>query len=260
MPVQFILTLRGHPWDLWGLSKIFDGTNTDHTLVDTLEPKGRPTVDFSDRAARDRFQKLGYDIFAPLTNDSLLHDEAEGPPDIRKMRDVAHDIIERINGIGRLIEPDYWPVSYYGISYRNAGGAGFASPEGTTQNKQHTSLGRHHSHAPFADRVYELSRMEPAVRFILDAIAMKSTWVSLYLVYETIKDNVGDQKALESKNWVSAQDMSDFRYAANCSRTLSEGMRHASSIQDLPKQTIRLHQAHTIIDRLAKGWLSSLKL
>jgi hypothetical protein len=103
-----------------------------------------------------------------------------------------------------------------------------------------------------------LSRTEPAVRFVLDAFALRSTWVSLYLIYETIKDNVGNQKALEATGWVSAQELSDFRYAANHNRTLSEGMRHASSIPSLPKQPIPLHQAHTIIDRLAKGWLNSL--
>jgi hypothetical protein len=258
MPVQFILTLRGHPWDLWGLSKIFDGTNTDHMLLKAEEPKGRPIVDFSDRAQLDRFQKLGYDIFAPLTCDSLLHNEAAGPPDIQKMKVIAHDIISRINGIGRLIEPDYWPVSYYTLSYTSPGGGGFASPDGTTPNKQHTSLGWHHTHASFADRVFELSRTEPAVRFILDAIAIRSTWVSLYLIYETIKDNVGDQKALASKNWVSPQELSDFRYAANYSRSLIEGMRHATSIQALPKPPIPLHQAHNIIDRLSKRWLESL--
>jgi hypothetical protein len=257
MPVQFVLTLRGHPWDLWGLSKIFDGNNTDCTVVNALEPKGRPTVDFSDRAAIDRFQKLGYDKFATLTSKSLLQDEAQGPPDLLKMKVFAYDIIERVNGIGRLIDPDYWPVSYYGLTYNSRGGQGAASPDGTTSNKQNTFLGWHHSHAPFADYVFELSRTEPAVRFILDAFALKTTWVTLYLIYETIKDNVGDQRALESKKWVPVQALSDFRYAANHSRTLSEGMRHASMVQ-LPKQPISLIEAHTTIDRLTKGWLRSL--
>lgn len=258
MPVQFILTLRGHPYDLWGLSKIFDGNNTDRTIVNAQEPKGRPTVNFQDRAAIDRFQKLGYDIFATLTNNSLVHNEANGPPDIMKMKIVAYDIIERINGIGRLIEPDYWPVKFYGLTYKSAGGSGASTPDGTTPNKEHTSLGWHPSHGPFADFVFEISRTEPAVRFILDAFAMKSTWVSLYLIYETIKDNVGDQRALESRGWVSVQELSDFRYAANQNRTLTEGMRHASTIQELPKQPISLIDAHTIIDRLTKSWLGSL--
>jgi hypothetical protein len=86
---------------------------------------------------------------------------------------------------------------------------------------------------------------------------MKSTWVTLYLIYETIKDNVGNQRTLESKNWVSVQALSDFRYAANHSRKLLEGMRHATTVE-LPKQPISLIEAHTIIDRLTKGWLISL--
>lgn len=258
MPIQFVLTLRGHPWDLWGLSKIFDGTNSDHMFVKAEEPKGLPVVDYQNRAQIDRFQKLGYDIFAPLTCDSLQHNELNGPPHLHNMMNVSDDIIARINGIGRLIDPEYWPVSFYGLQYKSAGSQGFASPRGSTPNKQATGLGWHHTHSSFADHVFELSRTQPAVRFVLDAIAMKSSWVSLYLIYETIKDNVGGQSALEKLGWVSSQELSDFRYAANHSRSLSEGMRHASSISSLPKAPIALHQAHAIIDKLSKAWLRSL--
>jgi hypothetical protein len=174
------------------------------------------------------------------------------------MMEVSDEVIARINGIGRLIDPEYWPVSFYGLKYKSAGGKGYASPRGTTPNKQNTFLGWHHTHAPFANRTYELSRSQPAVRFVLDAFAMKSTWVSLYLVYETIKDAVGGQRDLESKGWVSAQQLSDFRYSANHSRTLTEGMRHASTIETLPKPPIPLYEAHSIIDRLAKRWIESI--
>lgn len=258
MPVQFIVTLRGHPYDLWGLSRIFDGTNTDHTLIKAEQPKGRPTVDMSKKEEFDRYHRLGFDTFAVLTCDTLIHKDEDGPPDTGKMRDVARDVIARINGIGRWIEPDYWPVALHTIEYKNKGGSGMATGTAGVRNKQHTSLGWHHSHATFADRAYELSRAEPAVRFVLDAIALPTTWASLYLIYETIKSNVGDQKSLEQAGWIPAQDLSDFRYAANHSRTLSEGMRHATAIPHLPKAPIPLHQARSIIDRLAKAWVSSL--
>jgi hypothetical protein len=153
----------------------------------------------------DRFHRLGFDTFAPLTCDTLIHQDSDGPPDTGKMRDVAYDVIARINGIGHWIEPDYWPVSFHSIEYKNSGGGGMASGKGTVRNKQHTSLGWHHSHASFADIAYELSRREPAVRFVLDAIAMRSTWASLYLIYETVKSNVGGQKALEKTGWVSVK-------------------------------------------------------
>jgi hypothetical protein len=201
---------------------------------------------------------LGYDIFAPLTCDSLIHQEGDGPPNIQNMMNVSDEVIARINGIGRLIDPEFYTVSFYGLSYKSPGGEGGASPRGTTPNKQATSLGWHSSHARFADRAYELSKSEPAVRFILDAFAMRTTWVSLYLIYETIKDNVGGQRDLEAKGWITPQQMSDFRYSANHSRALTEGMRHATKIETLPKAPIPLHEAHTVIDRLAKCWIAAI--
>jgi hypothetical protein len=47
--------------------------------VQAEEPKGLPTVNYQDRAQIDRFQKLGYDTFAPLMCDSLLHSESDAP-------------------------------------------------------------------------------------------------------------------------------------------------------------------------------------
>ena len=39
MPIQVTATVMGHPWDLWGLSKLFNGSDATTTLVQTEEPK-----------------------------------------------------------------------------------------------------------------------------------------------------------------------------------------------------------------------------
>jgi hypothetical protein len=73
------------------------------------------------------------------------------------------------------------------------------------------------------------------------------------------RDNVGGQHALEKKEFVSKQQLKDFGYAAQHNRSLSEGMRHSSTIDALPKPPIPLVHAHGIINVLTMRWLESLR-
>jgi hypothetical protein len=52
MPIRFTATLEGHPWDLWGLSRLFDGSNSDAILVVAKEPVGLPRINMADARAR----------------------------------------------------------------------------------------------------------------------------------------------------------------------------------------------------------------
>jgi hypothetical protein len=73
------------------------------------------------------------------------------------MMEVSDDQIACINGVGRLMDPEFWPVSFYGLKYKSNGAEGYRSPRGNTPNKQNTFLGWYHTHASFADRAYQLS-------------------------------------------------------------------------------------------------------
>jgi len=91
----------------------------------------------------------------------------------------------------------------------------------------------------------------------MEALNMPTTWASMYLIYEAISDNVGGGKALEQFGFVSSQELSDFRFAANTCRIISEGIRHAARL-DLPSPPhIQLSEAREIIHRLAIAWLEA---
>jgi len=256
MPFTYTARLRGHPWDLWGLSKIFDGSNADHTRIVATQPVGRPMYDPHTDAGRLRYARLGFDDFALLTTDALTFPEGSQPTfDVAKS--VANEIILRINGIGRLIDPEYLTVSLYELSYVCRGGSGSSDAGRMPKNKENTWLGQHPAHQPFGALVFSHAASNTAVRFVLDAIALPATWASLYLVYDAIKDEVGGQAALEKMDWVKKSELSDFRYSANTSRQLKEGARHGG-IPDAPKPLITLSNATDIIERLARAWLRSI--
>jgi hypothetical protein len=252
MPIQVTATVMGHPWDLWGLSKLFNGSDATKTLVQTEEPKGLPTFDATDKDAVSRFRVWGYDVSANLTSTELLWDESKGKVDLLDMRPIAENLIERINGAAQLLDPQYKPVKPLALT--DGGAVGATTFSEWTPNKDNTLLGHYPALIPLARDIVALAAKEQAVKFVLDAIVLPRTWASLYLVYDAISTNVGGAHALKKKNWVTEDELNDLTNSANNSREIKEGARHGNN----PKQDralISLVQAYSITNRLALAWL-----
>lgn len=91
----------------------------------------------------------------------------------------------------------------------------------------------------------------------MEAWTFPTTWASLYLIYEAIRDNVGGQPELERYNFVTSQELRDFRLAANTCRVISEGIRHATLLDAPTPPHIPVSDARHIINRLTVGWLDA---
>ena len=254
MTAVYTTQLRGHPWDLWGLSQIFDGTGPDATRIETAKPEGRPIYDYKTEAGRLRYARLGFDVYAKMTSDRLVFPNSV-PFDEAKA--VARDVLRYINGTGTLIDPDFLPVSLYQIGYTTRGRSGAADFGRMTHNKEATFLGMHPGHKVLGSIIAKQNDGNSAVRFVLDAFVLPTSWASLYLVYDTITHDVGGQRTIEAKGWVSAQQCSDFRYSANTSREIREGARHGGAVSP-PKPLLSLSQGRDIIEDITRGWLRSL--
>jgi hypothetical protein len=84
MSFNFSATVRGHPWDLWGLAQLFDGNNPDKIKLVAEKPDGAPQVDFTNEAARTRFQRLGHNLFSQVmaTISSWGDSHGDGPQEV----------------------------------------------------------------------------------------------------------------------------------------------------------------------------------
>jgi hypothetical protein len=258
MPTQVTATLQGHPWDLWGLSRLFDGSNQTNTLVIAEKPNGQPTYDSRDRDAINRFRLQGYDVFSPLSSSELMWNENQGPVDLRIVKLVALDLVARINGIALLLDPEYRAVKLLSISYSNAGGAGSSVLGDWTPNKATSFLGHHPSQITLASDALRLAQKDVAVKFVLDAIALPRTWASLYLIYDAIATDVGGINELRRLEWVTVDDLADFSNSANNSRSIREGARHGNKPKP-ERPLIPLIQAHATVNKLAIRWLDWLR-
>jgi hypothetical protein len=254
MPIQVTATVMGHPWDLWGLSKLFNGSDATKLLVQTKEPKGLPTFDATDRDTVSRFRVWGYDVPATLTSTELLWDESKGKVDLRDMRPIAENLIERINGAAQLLDPQYKSIKVFSLTFTEENAVGTTLFSEWIQNKDNTSLDHFPALIPLARDIVALAAKDQAVKFVLDAIVLPRTWASLYLVYDAISTNVGGAHALKKKNWVTEDELNDLTNSANNSREIKEGARHGNN----PKQVralISLVQAYSITNCLALAWL-----
>lgn len=256
MTIKVTATLQGHPWDLWGLSLLFDGSDASRMLLKANKPDGRPTFDTTDPVAVSRFRANGYDVFATLTSDELVWDEGKGAVELRDLVPIAQDHLARMNGIAILLDPSYKAAKLLYLSYAQGESAGTILNTDWTPNKDATPLGTQQGHIPFAHEVLPLAQKNSAVRFVLDAIALPRSWASMYLIYEAIADYVGGIHELDAFNLVSARDLYDFRNAANNNRSLSEGIRHAK--KPAPVTLISIDKAYCIINTLAIRWMDSL--
>src|SRR5216683_3634996 len=245
-------TLQGHPWDLWGLSQLFDGSDPSKTLVQAEKPNGRPTFDVNNPGERTRFRIQGYDVFGLLTCDELVLDDANGD-DLRDLRPTADATIAHLNGLARTLDPTFTPVRLTHLSYSKECGGGAMTAGDWTPNKDATLLSAS-AHRDIAARALKLAGSNPTVTFVLDAMTLPTTWASLYLVYDAISTQAGGKHVLEKLGWLTDDELNDLTNSANNSRSIREGARHGNRAHPT-RPLISLDIAQILTSQLVVQWL-----
>jgi hypothetical protein len=178
MTETFTATIQGNPWDLWGLSKIFNGADADATHVQAKDPTTLG-LDFSKEEKQRWFEMFGHDNFANLSSNKF---RLEFPFSGKDMSDLALDVVARMNAIAKLLDPGYWPVTLFDCVYVRDNMTSFNFADGGPRYKSATSLGGG-SQVTFAYDAYELVEENSAVCFVMDAINLPATWASRRLLH-----------------------------------------------------------------------------
>jgi hypothetical protein len=115
---------------------------------------------------------------------------------------------------------------------------------------------------PTGPEYFDLIATHPVVDEVLEILGGSSvslTWVDLYKVYEIVRHEVCDEKALKAKAWVTGGEMSAFTASANRPDVSHSEARHARVQGGPPKRTMTLAQGEDFIRRLVVAWWDSLK-
>ena len=85
----------------------------------------------------------------------------------------------------------------------------------------------------------------------------ENTWISLYKVYEIIRDDVGKEDAIIRDGWVTKTELSRFTQTAQSRAALGDNARHAAKKFQPPTKPMPFHEAESLIRGVLLSWFHS---
>ena len=85
----------------------------------------------------------------------------------------------------------------------------------------------------------------------------ENSWLSLYKVYEIIREDVNGQQAIVRRGWATKHSLSRFTQTAQSKAALGDLARHTTNGYKPPSQPMSIKEARELVRRMILGWLSS---
>ena len=178
---------------------------------------------------------------------------------------VAARILREANGIARLLDSDFRPVS---LAHRYWDGSGstqiFVADAVEIRERVTISAsgivegGARAKPTPsFAEQLLEAADGLSDVREVLVLFGNPAPvgWGDLYKVYEIIRASVGGGPALFATGWTTKPEASRFTLSANHQAVSGSEARHARLGAEPPDRPMTLMEARAFITRLAHSWV-----
>ena len=183
--------------------------------------------------------------------------------DVESVRERGRELIQRLNGIARLLNLSARPVSFGGdvMLLRDDGtrdvwafpppltvrSAAVISVDGETEPRQPTTA---EGWLAGADR-------DPKVARAVRLFGQEHTWDNLHKVLEAVEDAHGGEEALRGKEWVSRRRLRRFTSTANSARAVGDAARHGHERFAAPPNPMPLEEATELLQMLLGELLRS---
>jgi hypothetical protein len=198
----------------------------------------------------------------------LTAPEIDDPPEEVKFYDAAACVLDRINGLGRVKNPSFRPVTLSGrygegesqhlvvtpspaeIRIRTTATVTLTKADGTVIPDEPS---------PWPGR-FALAETNSDVAKILEIMGSgeKLDWFDLFKIYELIDDALGSD-TIVGHNWSTSAQDSAFRASANLAKVSGDAARHAvDKGSGYPKHTMTIDQGRSFISDLVTKWLGTL--
>lgn len=185
------------------------------------------------------------------------------------VRPFAEQHLQLLNGIGRLLRPDFKPVTL-GSSFKGvtASGAPVQTVVSVETAEERSKAGviraviggklqpdpRESAGAPYLRAAADSAR----VRHVLSLLGSpRLTWSELFLLFELLQTEVGG--AMYSAGWITKADADRFTRTANSFSALGLAGRHGKDKDKTspPPHPMAQAEAQALIRELAGKWLAS---
>jgi hypothetical protein len=102
-----------------------------------------------------------------------------------------------------------------------------------------------------------LVRLSVQFKVVADSLQFfrEDSWVSLFKVYEIIRDELGGDRKLTQTKWTTKATLSRFTHTAQSEDILGAEARHASKKYGTPKVPMSKFEAHYFIRELLLSWI-----
>jgi hypothetical protein len=226
------LRLKGHPLDLDRLSDQF-------------------------RADDLRVHRVGEHWFLETTElDEVRQDSVS-------VFERGTEILAKMNGAARLLDPAYEPVETDGTMY-DPGGAPHVLVFGQT------AFGRGHARnargrdtpddvVPPAQEAYDVAKTNQAAAAVLRLLGQGSQdWVNLYRILDYIGHDCGGKAKIVDLGLATKDDLDRFGASANRVEVSGDGARHGPLTGAPPTRTMTLPEGQRFVVSVVEHWIHSL--
>jgi hypothetical protein len=184
------------------------------------------------------------------------------------VRELAERHVELINGIGRLLNPKFAPVTLsdqlLGVDVAGAVLSTVIAVRGVEMRVKAGSVGvmingrmqadpQEGIAAPFV-RAASISPRAHDAMLIMSRPAL--TWSELYLLFELVEGDVGGE--MYNRDWIDKPRAGLFTRTANSYSTLRSRGRHGKDKLHHPKHPMARDEAVALIRNLVSAWLGHI--
>lgn len=182
-----------------------------------------------------------------------------------EVRESAIAIIKRLNGATMLFNHNFHSISEDGVLLveKNGKRCFHLYLEGSIKIRSRVSA---NLKATTSNGIQQIDPQYSTVeswinlakndKTVADALHFfkKGTWISLYKVYEIIKDDIGSHQAIIKSGFAKKQKLKQFTQIAQSRAALGDDARHASNKYIAPVQPMSIDDAKSFIREILINW------
>jgi hypothetical protein len=183
-----------------------------------------------------------------------------------EVRSKADEMLENVNGIGRMLDPQFRPIEIDAITETDSTGSRkhymefseetrvrdkvmleVVNADGTTEQSKGPSP---------AESQLAIAQLDAKVAKALRIFGSREhNWHNLSNIFEVVQSDVGGQ--ITKAGWATQAEIDRFTQTANSVQAIGDDARHGHEKIPAPKNPMSLTEAELLITRILKNWIDS---
>jgi hypothetical protein len=234
---QWLARLRGEKFDLQELPKLFD--SADITVTEEDGNYYLKSAKFTNLANAEEVLTVAAEIVDTINDVLFFHLGNFRPAEIDAVTEV-HEDGSRHHRV--FLKGSVTPRSRVSIAHLT-----ITDANGNVVESEQSGVA-----ATLMDAAGKYRAVADALHFYRN-----SDWGSLYKVFEIIRDDVGGNRCLIQRGWVSKRVLSRFTRTAQSRDAIGDEARHASKKFTPPRHPMVLSEVRGVIRSILERWLQT---